>query len=348
MKNKSSVLFVISLAVGLLFVAFTGFAPVLAAADKPVEMTFAIADSANHPDIKKGFEVWAGEVAKRTNGNVRIIIHAGETLAKASEQYDMVLKGAIDITKVVGTHYRGRFPLLDIFSLPFLIPHGAKDKSGRLVRDIIMEKYIIPAYFKDMKVLFTGRYQPNVIHLVKDPIRKLEDMKGKVISVPGGKANIDMVKALGGVPETVKTPDVYTALERGMVDGHILPLSTQRSFKFYEVTKYITAANFGAAATVLVLRKETWSSLSPETQKIFDDLNPWGAELLEKVGLSNEESAAKLVREKGLEIIELSPQERARWAKATEVVEQDWAKSLDAKGLPGSEMLTFVKRILSE
>ena len=200
MKKKSLTLIMVVFFAGLLIGTLTESMPVQAAPEKPIEMTFAIADSPNHPDIKRGFTVWANEVEKRTGGKVNITIHAGQTLAKASEQYDMVLKGGADITKVVATHYRGRFPLLDIYSLPFLMPHGAKDKSGNLVRDLVMNKYIIPVYFKDMKVLFTGRYQPNIIHLVKKPVRKLEDMKGMVISVPGGKTNIDMVKALGGVP----------------------------------------------------------------------------------------------------------------------------------------------------
>jgi len=343
MRKKSLIALSILLSAGLLLTLCLSTTPVLAAASKSFDLTFAIADSPNHPDIKQGFQVWADELEKRTNGRVKLTIHAGETLGKASEQYDMVAKGAADITKVVATHYRGRFPLLDIYSLPFTISVGAKDKNGQLIRDLVMEKYITPAYFKDMKVLFTGRYQPNVIHLVKKPIRKLEDIKGLIISVPGGKTNIDMVKALGGSPETVKTPDVYTALERGMVDGHILPLSTQRSFKFYEVTKYITLANFSSAATVLVLRQQTWDSMPPDIQKTIDDLSPWGADLLDKVGVQNEESAAKLVQEKGVEIIALSPQERARWVKATEGIELDWAKSMDAKGLPGSEMLKFVK-----
>ena len=341
MKKLFSIPVVILLGAGLLCGLFINTAQA-----KTMDLTFSIADSPNHPDVKRGYRVWADEVEKRTNGKVKITIHAGQTLAKASEQYDMVLVGAIDITKVVATHYRGRFPLLNIFSLPFLIPTDAKDKNGRLVRDILFEKYIEPAYFQDMKVLFIGRYQPNVIHLVKDPIRTLEDIKGKVISVPGGKTNIEMVKALGGSPETVRTPDVYTALERGMVDGHVLPLSTQRSFKFYEVTKYITEANFGAALHILVLRKETWDKMPPDVQKVIDDLNPWGAELLDKVGKGNAQSTAKLVKEKGLEIIELSPQERARWANATEMLDEDWAKNCDSKGLPGSEMLKFVKQIL--
>jgi TRAP-type C4-dicarboxylate transport system substrate-binding protein len=323
-------------------------ARVEAAQEKPIELTFAIADPAAHPDIKSGFNVWADELAKRTNGRVKIVMHAGETLGKSSEQYDMVARGGVDITKVVGTHYRGRFPLLDIFSLPFTVPADAKDKNGRFIYDRVIEKYIIPAYFKDMKVLFTGRYQPNVIHLAKKPVRKLEDLKGLVISVPGGKTNIDTVKALGATPETVSTPDVYTALERGMVNGHVLPLSTQRSFKFYEVTKYVTRANFGAAATTLVLNKKKWDSLPTEIQKVIDELNPWGAALLEKVGNENDESTAKLIKERGLELIELSLQERTRWAEATAGIEREWAAGLDSKGLAGSEMIKFVKQVLTE
>jgi TRAP-type transport system periplasmic protein len=348
MKKVSSVSFAMVLLMGLLFCEGAGPNRLEAAQDKPIELTFAIADPASHPDIKSGFSVWADELAKRTSGRLKIIIHAGETLGKPSEQYDMVARGAADITKFVGSHYRGRFPLLDVFSLPFTIPNEAKDKEGKFVHDRVIEKYIAPAYFKEMKVLFTGRYQPNVIHLAKKPVRKLEDLKGLVISCPGGKTNIDMIKAMGATPETVSTPDVYTALERGMVDGHILPLSTQRSFKFYEVTKYVTQANFGAAAWTLILNKKKWESLPPQIQKVVDELNPWGAALLEKVGDENEDITVKLLKEKGLELIQLAPTERTRWADATAAIEQEWAKGLDAKGMPGSEMLKFVKQLTSE
>ncbi len=348
MNKTSSIPFAMVLLAGLLFTGVTNPVWIEAAAEKPIELTFALADPAAHPDVKDGFSVWAGELAKRTNGKVKMVIHAGETLGKSSEQYDMVARGGVDITKVVGTHYRGRFPLLDIFSLPFTVPSDARDKSGKLLYDRIIEKYIAPAYFKEMKVLFSGRYQPNVIHLAKKPVRKLEDLKGMVISVPGGKTSIDLVKSLGATPETISTPDVYAALEKGMVAGHILPFSTQRSFKFYEVTKYVTKANFGAQAWILVLSKKKWESLSSEVKKVMDDLNPWGAALLEKVGDDNEESTAKLVKEKGLDLIELSLQERERWAAATVGIEKEWATGLDGKGLPGSEMIQFVKQVLSE
>ena len=348
MKKISLVPLTTLLLAGLLLGGAAEPARVEAAQEKPIELTFAIADPAGHPDVKNGFAVWAEEVAKRTNGRVKIVIHAGETLGKSSEQYDMVARGGADITKVVGTHYRGRFPLLDIFSLPFTVPVDAKDKSGKFVHDRIIEKYIVPAYFKDMKVLFTGRYQPNVIHLAKKPVRKLEDLKGMVISCPGGRTNIDLVKALGATPETISTPDVYAALEKGMVAGHILPFSTQRSFKFYEVTKYVTLANFGAAATTIILNKKKWDGLPSEVQRVLDELNPWGAALLEKVGNENEEGTAKLVKEKGLELIGLSPQERERWTTAASGIEKEWAAGLDGKGHPGSEMIKFVKQILSE
>jgi TRAP-type C4-dicarboxylate transport system substrate-binding protein len=348
MKRRRIIAFSTVLFTALLLCGGVPSARLEAAQEKPIELTFAIADPANHPDIKNGFGVWAEELAKRTGGRLKIVIHAGETLGKPSEQYDMVARGAADITKVVAAHYRGRFPMLDIFSLPFTVPSDAKDKSGRFLYDRVIDKYIVPAYFKDMKVLFTGRYQPNVIHLAKKPVRRLEDLKGLVISVPGGKTNIDMVKALGATPETVSTPDVYTALERGMVNGHVLPLSTQRSFKFYEVTKYVTRANFGAAATTLVLNKKKWDSLPPEIRKVVDELNPLGAALLEKIGNENEESTVKLIKEKGLELIEISPQERTRWAEATAGIEREWAAGLDAKGLPASEMIKFVRQALEE
>jgi len=87
---------------------------------KPIELNFAISDPGTHYEVKGVYEVWAREVEKRTSGRVKVNVYPGETLGKQVEQYDLILKGAAQLTILVGPQYPGRFPLTDVFN-----PHSS-------------------------------------------------------------------------------------------------------------------------------------------------------------------------------------------------------------------------------
>lgn len=315
---------------------------------KPIELNFAISDPPIHYEVKGVYAVWAREVEKRTGGRVKITLYPGQTLGKQGEQFDLILKGAAQLTILVGPQYPGRFPLTDVFNLPFLIPPDGPNSPGKAIRDMVHEKYLIPIHFKDVKVLWKGRYQPNVIQMAKKPVRTLEDIKGRVIGFPGGKIIPAFIKALGASPEQSPSPEVYTNLEKGIIDGQVLPFETQMAFKLFEVAKFVTMTNQGSAAKCLAMNKQTWDSLPPDIQKIIEDMNPWAEELMYTVGMEAFQMVSGLSRKAGVEIIELSPAERARWVKAAKSVEKDWVAEVDAKGFPATAMYNDILELLGE
>jgi len=336
-----------TLFVGLLAATLlTGTATAVAApAAKPFELNFAISDPGTHYEVKGVYEVWAKEVEKRTEGRVKINVYPGETLGKQVEQYDLILKGAAQLTILVGPQYPGRFPLTDVFNLPFLIPPDGPNSPSKAIRDMVHEKYLIPIYFKDVKILWKGRFQPNVIHMAKRPVRALNDIKGQIIGFPGGKIIPAYIKALGASPEQSPSPEVYTNLEKGIINGQILPFETQMAFKLSEVAKFVTMTNQGSAAKCLAMRLQTWNSLPPDIQKIIQDLNPWTEDLLYKVNQAAFQRVSGLSKQAGVDIIELSPEERARWDEATKSVEKNWFAEMDAKGLPATAMYNDILKM---
>jgi TRAP-type C4-dicarboxylate transport system substrate-binding protein len=94
---------------------------------------------------------------------------------------------------------------------------------------MVYEKYLTPLYFKDVKVLWTGRYGPTNLLMASKPIRKLEDMKGKIMGFGGGRTPPLIFKALGAASESIQSADVYTSLEKKVIDGILFPLSTLRA-----------------------------------------------------------------------------------------------------------------------
>jgi TRAP-type transport system periplasmic protein len=313
---------------------------------KAVELSFSVHSPPIHPNVKDVFVPFAAEIEKRTKGRYKVNMFPSETLAKARDQFDMVLKGGIDITFVVGTHYPGRFPMADVGSLPFTLPQGAKAKDGEAIQNKITRKYIIPAHFQDVQVMWTCRYAPNVIHMAKKPIRVKEDFAGMIISNPGGPITSAFMKLLGATSERVATPDVYNALERGMVDGHILPLETSVSHKFYEVVKWITMANFGASINLVCMSKKAWNKIPAADQKIFVETFDWAENLMDDVTLQAIEDAKKVLTEKKVELIEIAPAELARWREACKDVESNWVIQMEQKKLPAKAMVDEIHSLL--
>jgi TRAP-type C4-dicarboxylate transport system substrate-binding protein len=312
---------------------------------KPIELKVAYHLPPVHVQHKNVLVPWAEELKKRTEGRVTAKLFPAELLGKVWEMYDMVLKGTCDVGWLISTYYPGRHPLEEAFHLPFLIPPGADNPVGRRIRDAVYKKFLIPYHYKDVKVLWTGRFEPNVLHLAKKSVGKMEDMKGLVIGFPGGRLMPKFITAVGGSPEQVTVVDMYTAMERGMIAGQIIPLETQLGFKLIEVTKYITMLNLGSGSNFMGMRFETWNRLSPADQKIIDELSVWAEDLQGKAWKGATEYTISVCKKRGIQFVELSPEERARWIEAARPVEEEWVKGVEARGLPARELYNMVKQM---
>ena len=77
-------------------------------------------------------------------------------------------------------------------------------------------------------------------------MKTLDDMKGLKLRVLGGPPT-EMAKALGAVPTLIPMPDMYQALDKGVVDGAAVPWEAMHGFRLYEVAKNFTMVPFYAA-----------------------------------------------------------------------------------------------------
>jgi TRAP-type C4-dicarboxylate transport system substrate-binding protein len=132
---------------------------------------------------------------------------------------------------------------------------------------------------------------------------------------------------------------VYTALERNIVDGCTIPWEGALAFKFYEVAKYHTTMDLGCGMFIVAMNQKTWKKLPPDIQKILEDLSSWAQKLFNDSADATDEKALSVIQKAENTIIRLTPQEKARWVKATKPVVNNWAAKLDDRGLPGTAIV---------
>lgn len=293
--------------------------------------------------FNQSLEPWAAKVAEETNGAVEIKIFPGQSLGKLPDQWDMVNSGICDISFIIPGFSPGTFPMTtDISNMFGVVPMGRHLSFVNGLYDKFLKEE-----WASTKILWPHILGDVAIHTSKKPVRALEDLEGLMIRTPGGMIPKTLT-GLGATPASMPSGEVFTALERGTVDGCTFPMEAVKGFKIYEVTKYHTTAAVACGFASIVMNLDTWNSLPPEIQKVIDDLSPMAQQIMTEAADAEDEAAIKTCLEVGNEIITLTPEERARWIEKIQPVNEKVISDWDANGLPGTALVEEAKRLAAE
>jgi TRAP-type C4-dicarboxylate transport system substrate-binding protein len=327
----------------LLFFMVTCMAATLSfAQDKPVSLRFSTFFPPSHKNAIITAD-WCKEVEKRTNGKVKVRHYPGATLTPPAQTYDSVVQGVVDVGNVVLGYTMGKFPLSEVLDYPLGYPSGTV--ATRLVNAYL--KKFNPKEFVDVKVMYLHAQPPGILHSRK-PVNKLEDLKGMKMRTFGSNARF--MSLLGGTPVAMPMGDAYDALSKGVADGLLCAAEALEGWKLGEVIKY-TTENYGTAYTAtfaVVMNKNKWNSLSPENQKIIEQINQEWIERQGKVWDAIDEVGRNFSSGRGNKVIKLSAEEEARWAAKAQPLFDDYVKNMKAKNLPGDEVLKFARDFLKK
>ena len=127
--------------------------------------------------------------------------------------------------------------------------------------------------------------------------------------MPGAVA-AEVVKSFGGVPTTVDAAEVYLALQRGTVDGTNFPLTSFYDRKLYETIDRLTLANVSFDPDTVVVSEKAWASLAAAGRERRKTCAADGEEWVRKEERRLSAEYVGLLRDKGMQVIELTPEER--------------------------------------
>jgi TRAP-type transport system periplasmic protein len=337
MKNHLKVFSIILLYPVLVLFSFSN---AHAAGEKSIQLSWGSFYAATHP-LYPMIESWGNEIEKRTKGAVEFTYYPGSTVVKGPEIPGGILKGVVDIGDGVLAYTPGRFLAMEAVNLP----NGYS--SAKMATHVANEFYkeFKPAEFDDFKVFFLHAHGPGILH-TKTPVRSLEEIKGLKIRAVGAAAK--STTALGAVPIAMPMFDVYEALKKGIVQGTFSPIEAMMTWKQAEVVKYTTECyGIGYTSTFyLAMSKSKWDSLPPEIQKVFMEVSAEWIPKAARVWDASDEEAVEYLHKMGNEIIPLSKEENARWAKAIEPVIEDYMQTAEAKGLPAREYIGAIRDLI--
>lgn len=216
--------------------------------------------------------------------------------------------GSIEMSVMPASYIVGTEPLFGVFDMPFFWPddsstlrtlhHGAAmDKLGAsLARHNMVLADVWHTGYKQ----WTGNR----------PLNTLDQYSGLVSRVMPSPVLAEQQKALGLTPVTMPFPETYSALQSGAIDAQENPNPTSWNMKFHEVQSHLTMTNHGTLDQVILVNKPFWEGLSQECRTAIEEAMPEANEVTYSETMKQEDEAMADFQKAGLEIVELSPEER--------------------------------------
>jgi TRAP-type C4-dicarboxylate transport system substrate-binding protein len=264
---------------------------------------------------------WIKDVEADSGGTVAIQLFTGTQLGTVYNIYDRTLNRVTDISFGLFGPLTDQFPRTMVVSQPFERQTG-RDASLALTR--LVTSGVIAEEYRNIKPLALFIMSGSVIHS-KKPIRNLADLKGVKLAMEA-RANAQIIERLGGTPVTMVPPEMYQALQRGVVEGTAIGWMAVGSFKFDEVTSAHLNEVMSTSPAFVFMNRESFAAL-PEKARAAVDKHSGEAFALRVTKVAGEMEATQIARVAALPnhaMNRLDDAERARWKERTQPLTQEW------------------------
>ena len=319
-------------------------APIDGSFAQPITLRLHTFSSPSAIAVQEFLEPWARQVETRSNGRVTVQVFPAMQLGgRPADLYGQARDGVVDIVWTLPGYTPGRFPLTEVFELPFVCG-GAEAASQALTmfhREWMRDEY------EDTQPLVFHTTAPGHIHTVDRQIHTLEDLEGLKVRV-ASQNDAAMLEALGAVPVGMPITQTYEALSRGVVEGAWIQWSVLRPYRLQEVTRYHTEVSLVCSPFVLTMNKARYDGLPDDIRQILDDTTGMAlAQRLGRLWQQDENRGRDLAVQRGNRVLVLAESERARWRTATAPLAERWIAKIDAMGHDGQALLADARRLIA-
>jgi TRAP-type transport system periplasmic protein len=289
------------------------------AADYTMIMAHGLSD-ARHP-LYQTFEKIKTDIEERSAGRIEVDHQPGSALGGDREIMESLMLGDIQFAPL-GTSGAIQFiPEFAVFDLPYTLPPDTKTLKTVLNNSAFSNE--IKSTLENKGIHFGGVLNGGFRNLTtaKTEVHKPEDIAAASLRlrVQENPVHIALWRDLGAAPTPIAFPELYGALQQGVVDGQENPYGHILSQRFYEVQGYLINTKHIFLANINLVNKEWFDSLPADLQQVVDgvlaETTDFQWELQDKAELEQREEL-----QKHLKIIDLKPEEMEAFRTKTEGV----------------------------
>ncbi len=282
---------------------------------------------------------WKELVEERTKGQVEVQLFPSMLLGSGTQMVEQLQAAALEVAILPTGWVAPLAPSVSVLDLPFLFP--SRKIAYQVIDGPVGKKILAPlnkvniegvAFWESGFKQFTGDF----------PIATPDDYKGHKIRTMPAPVIQEQFKAFGATPTAIDFKELYMALQQKVVDGQENPIATIASMRFFEVQKYMTLSDHGFLAYIFMFNKPFLDQQPAEIRKILVDSAIEAGAYEREIIATAESDHLETFRQAGMQISELTPEQRDAFRKASEQVYVWYAEK------NGGETLNLIRSKVAE
>jgi TRAP-type C4-dicarboxylate transport system substrate-binding protein len=283
-------------------------------------------------------------IEKRTGGKLKLKVYPSAGLGyPLTNTISTVRDGLQQVGYVLGAFCHGECPIIDLMEIPGLIP-GDLDLRWK-IRQAINPYYekILPAKYGQYH-LGGAQCGPRILGTIRKKIVTIDDLKGMKIRSSGANET-KISKLLGMAPVSITTPEVYSALSSGTIDGCWGADEWFDPAKFYEVLKYAFVCEINGHTLAMTVNKRAFDALPADAQTIVREegakVFEWYAQEVKPIIMGSRE----VCMGKGMDYTYIT---REDWKRVVELAKPIIDDNIKEGGPEAKKIISVIQSMVSE
>ena len=243
-------------------------------ADKPFILRIGFENSPTDSSVSCGFK-WSKMLAEKSDGRIKLEVFPSNELGNASEMFQAVREGTLDMVSLIPMTLGNFNAKVELAVLPGLFKDlgqaSALDRGGFIGE-------AVDGYYAEMGVVRVVKGEPNFYNFMTTekagPILSVEEMKGKKLRISNSPALKYFFEKGGAVPTPIAWGEIYTSLQRNVIDGTISNLVWGVTAKFPEVAKVVSLVPLNYHSSDWLMNARTWERIPEDLRQIIQDSIP--------------------------------------------------------------------------
>lgn len=252
---------------------------------------------AGHP-YNVGAEAFKRMVEEGSGGAVAVQVFPSAQLGGEVESGKNVQLGTLESTILSTSNLSGFVETLNVFSVPYIFRSVACSIAvlDSAVGEEMSKKILDTA---GMRVLGYPTFGARHLFNTRRPVKTVDDLRGLKIRAPDRLLEATW-RTLGANPTPLPFPEVFNALQQGVIDGDANPLTSIQTFRWYESVKYVSFTTTAIGVGVFVINEPFFRRLPQQHRDLLVRAGVESTKANRASEATLTEQAEKFLREKGV------------------------------------------------
>lgn len=258
-----------------------------------------------HPHSRYGYIEWAEMVKELSDGELQPEVYTGTVLLAPRANLQGIQDNIVQVAHHAAIYTPSEMPVANaVQELGF--NYDDPLVSILAVTDFSLNNPTQLAEWEDLNIVYLGAYStPPYMMFCREPVRNLEELRGKRIRTAGSTVSA-WVEQAGGTPVNVPSSEMYSGLDRGSLDCATNATNDLIDRSLWEVAKHTTLLPTGMywSGPQWGFNEEFWSGLDDAQRDVFKQATAQAMTRMIVQFISASESAIEEAKELGNNVYE--------------------------------------------